>query len=957
MFVYVAYQNSLARSQSQTLSGGHAPAATIQPANTRPPIDLSRLSTPTAGLTAPAAATTPTLSLGTLAAFSWQIGAPPPAPETLSIASSVNSVAFSATATGGFVTVKPASGQTPASVQVSLLPNISAFGAGTYTGTISVSSSAASNSPQTVPVQLVVTAVNPMLVATPYTVSFNYQQGSAAPPTQSVTVSSTTGTPLPFSVTTSGGTWLIAGASGGTSPEPLNIIVSPIGLAPGQYSGTLTLSSPSVPSLTVNVALTVTAPVVPELNVNAPTLTLSALKGGRPSTAQVQVSNAGGGVLSFTATPSGGNWLSVLPISGSIDNTVSPASGSSVSLTITADPTSLNPGTYQGSVAVTGAGSTFTIPVTFTVAAQAPVILLSQSGLTFTAAAQAGAPLAQQLGILNTGNGALNWSASASTLSGGNWLLISPPSGAVQQPYLDVNLLSASIDPGVLGGLSPGDYYGQIQIADPTGLAVNSPQVVTVILTVLPVGADPGPEIQPSGLIFTGPAGSSQSPQNVMIGIRKAVPDEFISGTVGSGFSYTPTSTTLQPNQPATMQVTPSFKGANPGDINRGTITLQFSDGTARNVSLLTVVAPQPAGSDRFAPRASNNCATLELQWRTPATSTFSVVQGQGQTLQLQVVDECGNLVGPSNPQAASVNVSFSDHDPDLRLVHIGNGIWSGTWKPGVNLPSGPVTVVATAFNSTGQTLQSGSSSPLAGSVVLGNTPLVTAAGVQQGASYAKGAPIAPGTLITLQGLNLADAGSQTSGLPLPTTWNGAQVFMGTEALPLLYTASGQVNVQVPYDVPVDTQFQLTVQRDNLQSLPEQLVIAVAQPGIFTANASGSGQGDIFLSDGVTLAQPGTPASAGQTITILCTGLGTVTPAVQAGTPPPASPASTTNNPVSVTIGGLDAQASFGTLVPGQPGVYQVSAVVPAGVSGPAVPVVVTVAGQSSPAGVTMAVQ
>jgi uncharacterized protein (TIGR03437 family) len=42
--------------------------------------------------------------------------------------------------------------------------------------------------------------------------------------------------------------------------------------------------------------------------------------------------------------------------------------------------------------------------------------------------------------------------------------------------------------------------------------------------------------------------------------------------------------------------------------------------------------------------------------------------------------------------------------------------------------------------------------------------------------------------------------------------------------------------------------------------------------------------------------------------------------------------------------------------VAGQPGVYQVTAIVPYGVSGDTVPVVVTVAGQASQA-VTMAVQ
>jgi len=62
-------------------------------------------------------------------------------------------------------------------------------------------------------------------------------------------------------------------------------------------------------------------------------------------------------------------------------------------------------------------------------------------------------------------------------------------------------------------------------------------------------------------------------------------------------------------------------------------------------------------------------------------------------------------------------------------------------------------------------------------------------------------------------------------------------------------------------------------------------------------------------------------------------------------------------NPVTVTIGGVDAAVLFAGLAPGFAGLYQLNVVVPGGVSaGDAVPVVVSVAGQASPP-VTLAVQ
>jgi uncharacterized protein (TIGR03437 family) len=186
-------------------------------------------------------------------------------------------------------------------------------------------------------------------------------------------------------------------------------------------------------------------------------------------------------------------------------------------------------------------------------------------------------------------------------------------------------------------------------------------------------------------------------------------------------------------------------------------------------------------------------------------------------------------------------------------------------------------------------------------------------------------------------------------------------VLLGNQTLPILYTNPGQLNVQVPYGVPVNTQYQLTVQRGNSYSVPQQLVVAQAEPGIFTINQQGTGQGVILKSNGVTYAQPGAPASIGETIVIYCTGLGSVTPKVKEGsTPPSAPPLSTTDNQVTVTIGDKPAAVSFSGLTPGSVGLYQINAVVPSGIqTGDAVPVVISVAGQTSPISppVTMAVK
>ncbi len=804
-----------------------------------------------------------------------------------------------------------------------------------------------------------VLAVKPTYQSAPSTLSFSATAGGSVTGGQVIGLSS--GVPGLAFTTSVNGSWLNVTPSSGTVPSTLQVTADPSTLAPGTYQGTVTITVPSASpaATTVAVTFTVEAATPAALGVDTQSVSFTAGQGGAAVSQPVQVLNTGGGSLNFTAaaaTSSGGSWLSISAASG----TSTPSSPAS--LTVTATPGSLTPGTYTGAVTIAAGGATISIPVTLSISAPTAAILLSQSALNFTAVAQGGVPLAQNFGILNTGQGSMAWTATAATLTGGNWLSISPSSGTVARPYLDVSLVTVSIDPSTLG---PGTYYGRIQVAAAAG---NTPQVMTVILNVLPAGTTLGPQLFPAGLIFTGVAGVTPGSQDVQVGNPAGKATSFLSGIIGSGLDYLPKSASLQPNQPTTVHVYPDFSKSTPGSIQQGTITLQFSDlSPSQTINVLSVVAPTGAGSGSLTEHAkgpqpeASGCASQSLlvlfRSPQPSQSTFTAVVGQTATLDMQVSDGCGNLVGPGG-QSANVKATFSNKD-SVPMTHIGNGVWQGNWHP---VSPGTVSMVVTAFAvGQGSSLLSGQSPTLTAVVSTPSpaaaTPAVTGAGVVNSASLAAGVPIAPGGLISVYGQNLADAAGQSTGLPLPEQLNGTQVLLGNQTLPILYTAPGLLNVQVPYGVPVNTQYQLTVQHGNSYSVPVPLVVAQAQPGIFTVNESGSGQGAIQKSDNITLAQPGTPASIGEVVVIYCAGLGSVTPKVAEGVPPPLTPPlSTTDNPVSATIGGMPATVVFSGLTPGVPGVYQVNAIVPSGIAtGDAVPVTVTVAGQTSPT-VTMAV-
>jgi uncharacterized protein (TIGR03437 family) len=287
-------------------------------------------------------------------------------------------------------------------------------------------------------------------------------------------------------------------------------------------------------------------------------------------------------------------------------------------------------------------------------------------------------------------------------------------------------------------------------------------------------------------------------------------------------------------------------------------------------------------------------------------------------------------------------------------LSSLGNGLWSGTWQAR-SATSSPITVTITA-EIPQQNLQ-GTTKVTGGLGAGQNPPVVGAGAVVSAAAFTPQVPLAPGTIVSIFGTNLSASLGAAPSLPLGTLLAGTKAMIGGQDMPLLYTNSGQINAVVPYGIPLNARSQVIVQRGNTVSMPESVTIAASQPAVFTLNQSGQGQGLIFLSDGITLADASHPAQAGNVVVIYSSGLGAVDPPVAAGAAAPSSPLSNTANPVSVTIGDVQAQVQFAGLAPGFAGLYQVNAVVPSGVTpGSAVPLTLSVAGQTSPP-VTMAVK
>jgi hypothetical protein len=502
----------------------------------------------------------------------------------------------------------------------------------------------------------------------PNPLTFRFTQGSTETESQIFTVYSSSA--ANFSLATAGGSWLTASPMSGNTPGSVIVTVDPTGLTAGTYHGTITVhvpgASPADQTAAVNLTIDPAGPV--QLSVDPQTISVTANQGGQPQSANLQVINKGGGTLAFSATASGGNWLSVQPGSGSA------AQGSPASLVVTADPRGLDPGSYSGIIQVSTPDSQqVSVKVYMAVGAVTQTILLSQTGLTFTVVAGGGSVPPQDFGILNTGQGLMQWTAQASTLTGGSWLSVLPGTGATDASSLMIPRASVSVN---ASGLPPGEYHGMVAVSDSS--AINTPQLITVLLRVLPPGSDPGPLVRPTGLIFVSTADNpAPSSDQVMVSNLTSSPRTFTSGLItidnNSSFTYLPSNAAVLPSQPVPIVVQSNPVGLSPG-INHGVLTLLFSDGSHEVVSLLSVLAPKASSGSKLRSFDAASCASavLHIQF-TSVQQGFVLPIGEPATVEVKVADDCGNLVGSSG---AAVAASFSNHDATLKLTHVGNGVW-----------------------------------------------------------------------------------------------------------------------------------------------------------------------------------------------------------------------------------------------------------------------------------------
>ena len=198
---------------------------------------------------------------------------------------------------------------------------------------------------------------------------------------------------------------------------------------------------------------------------------------------------------------------------------------------------------------------------------------------------------------------------------------------------------------------------------------------------------------------------------------------------------------------------------------------------------------------------------------------------------------------------------------------------------------------------------------------------------------------VAPNASLLLYGSNLGPSTPvfAPSGQDLPTTLNGVQVLMNSQALPIKAVSSVAVDAVMPSDAVVGATAHFSVSVNGTKSNEVSYQVQATAPGLFSQGQLGDlNSGNWALVKAVDQnykpISSDNPAVPGSYITVYATGLGATDPSFAAGAVPPSTPLYVTKTPTNASIAGVAAEVPFAGLAPGFPAVYQLNIKVPTGI-------------------------
>jgi len=267
--------------------------------------------------------------------------------------------------------------------------------------------------------------------------------------------------------------------------------------------------------------------------------------------------------------------------------------------------------------------------------------------------------------------------------------------------------------------------------------------------------------------------------------------------------------------------------------------------------------------------------------------------------------------VSADPPAGAQIKVSPSSADgyytPDTQLTI------AVTANPGYKFKrwDGDLVTVSTTVS-----LDMGS--PRVLKALLDKTPYIAPAGVRNAAGETPDPAVAPGSIIAIVGANLADQYVAGPTNPLSQTVGDVTVRLGGTLLPLVFVSPGQINAQLPSDLP-DGPYQVYVKLGLQQEIPASLSVTRNAPGLFNKTQDDKPLAVALHEDGTPITVD-SPAKRGETITLFGTGFGPYDKSYPDGFPIPSSMQMVVADPVEVHAGDLTLLPAWAGPMPGMVG-------------------------------------
>lgn len=699
--------------------------------------------------------------------------------------------------------------------------------------------------------------------------------------------------------TTSGGAWLTATAPiytiapGGA--VQLKIIADTTHLAPGSYSGTVTVQGTTSKSVvTVNLIVSGVS-----ITANPNPISLGLVK-PQKQTSALSITSVGGSTTVNVGTAisagQGAGWLTV--------DLAQVAAAAVGTIHVTVDASLLKPGPYQGTVTLQCQPADpcveVDVPLTFTVLGGSS--LVCPPLLTLTDYLGWTAPVTQPFTL-----GSSDGTAVPLGFSGlPSWLQISPATGNAGTGQ------TAFTASGLLGSLPLGNTAGTLNIV-PTNNTSSCLWQLQAVVNPFTITATPNP------LPFTPVAGQTQT-LSLSIATTNNQSVNVLAQAVGDSAGAWVKAGVNSLTAPGNLNVV--VNAANLTGSHTGSVTLTCDPST-----------PCPA-------------VTVPVTVQV-STSVQLVLQSQTMTF------TAGANNAPPAVQTALITASDNTTAIPFTVVAASTGNWLAATANQLNTPATLSVSIASlpAQSSTGTVTIQPASGTNAVITVSYNAPTSTVSVTQVLSGAGEASIISQYEWVELKGTNLSqvtqDWSTQTTFQQdqLPTSVAGVSATVNNKPAFVEYVSPAQVNILTPLDTatgPVTVTL-TTPTGSGTTTVSAPATMAANSLGFFVFNISApfypaaihgvancptKYNGACFLGPATLYPGLSTPAAPGETIVLYANGFGQVNPLLINGVAfPPA-----TSLPVLpvITIGGLPAKVDYAAVVAA--GEYQFNVEVPLGV-------------------------